>query len=190
MRRELTPGLTKGTFPVCHLLVEWHDRGFQVVEDCPANDAREVFGPWPNLLLYLTTNRLLLSYKLCRYFSMFPCFFQLTFPTRLSFPENGPWHDRFSRSKGQSDVPKCDQWPPRQPPKEVLMLTHLRASAPITTCCLQMLLVFYVELKASSVRTSESTLVLSSRQNEDMSWNVYASNVDHLIFDIKHRNKS
>lgn len=121
-------------------------------------------------------------------FPMFPSFFQLTFPTRLSFPENGPWHDRFSRSKGQSDVPKCDQWPPRQPPKEALMLTHLRASAPITTCCVHML--FYVDLKASGVRTSESTLVLSSHQNEDMSWNVYASNVNHRIFDIKHCNKS
>ena len=75
------------------------------------------------------------------------CFFQLTFPTRLSFPESiGPWHDRFSRSKGQSDVPKCDQWPPRQPPKEVFMLAHLRASAPITTCCVHMLFyLFYVD---------------------------------------------
>ena len=143
-----------------------------------------------NLLLHLMNNRLLFSYKLYRYLSHV-CFFPAYLSNQTLLPwKYGPWHDRFSRSKGQSDVPKFDQWPPRQPPKEVLMLTHLRASVLITTCCVHML--FYVDLKASGVRTSESTLVLPSRQNEDMSWNVYAnaSNVDHLIFDIKHCNKS
>ncbi len=127
VRRELTPGCTKGTFPVCHLLVEWRDLGFQVVEDCP-EDTRWM----PGRSLDHVESFAAFDDQQVRCFSN--CFFQLTFPTKLSFPQNGPWHGRFSRSKGQSDVPKCDQWPPRQPPEEDWCL-RMRAIVLITTCC-------------------------------------------------------